>query len=388
MLGSLMYIHYIALSEIPSQTANAVHVMKMSAAFSSLGHSVTLHAKQGFPIDDIHAFYGTQSTFTLALHKNVRIPKFGTIAYMLATARACRFSKVTPELVYGRDPFSILAAAKLGLPVALELHSLPENTMWKHAIRHLFRSSCMRGIVTITRALRDDIAAMFFLDAESILVAPDAADDPYAGVLPPAPSHPAKPLQIGYVGSLYKGRGVEHILALAERCPDMEFVIVGGSALEIAALRRGFVPNNVRYTGYVPHGQLNCYYKEFDIMLAPYGRSVAVAGNRGDSSRYMSPLKIFEYMSYGKPVIASKLAVLDEILDLKAFCFSPELDDVEQWVACLNTLAHDVSLRASMGARGYSVFLRHFTWQARAATILEWLVQRSSDREDIVGPYI
>ena len=349
----------------------------MSAAFAACGHTVTLHAKHGRVADDIHALYGTSGTFSLALHKNLPIPKLGVMTYALAAAFACRFGKTLPQLAYGRDPFSILAAAMLGVPVALELHSIPEKPMWIQAIHALLRSSRMNGLVTITRSLRDDVALMFFQDSDSILVAPDAADDPYAGSLPPPSPAAGSPMRVGYVGSLYRGRGIELILALAERCPGMEFVIVGGQDHELEALRRKSNTANVRHVSYVPHAQLGSYYKDFDVMLAPYERAVAVAGNRGDTSKHMSPMKIFEYMSYGKPIVATKHDVLQEIQELETFCFSSELEDIEQWVACLNTLAHDPALRARMGRQAYSVFLRHYTWKTRADNILEWLKHRA-----------
>jgi Glycosyltransferase len=371
-----MYIHYLSLSELPSQTANAVHVMKMSAAFVGLGHIVTLHAKSGGTEEDLHTLYNTPKNFSIALHKRPPVPKVGAAMYACSVAMSCRLARPVPDLAYGRDPFALLAATWMGMPTVLELHSLPEKPMWIRAIRALLRSRHLLGLVTISRSLRDDLALLFALDSDMIFVASDAADDPYGGCLPSPLPTGKETMRIGYVGSLYKGRGIERIIALAERCPDIEFVIVGGAPHEVEVWHRVSNAGNIRYTGHVPHAELGRYYAGFDAMLAPYERNVAVAGNKGDTGKYMSPLKIFEYMSYGKPIVATKLAVLDEIEQLETFCFSPELENTDQWVQCLHRLADDPALRARMGEQAYSVFLHHFTWKTRARNIMEWLRQR------------
>ena len=106
-----------------------------------------------------------------------------------------------------------------------------------------------------------------------------------------------------------------------------------------------------------------------DVMLAPYQRRVAIYGNSGDTSRWMSPLKIFEYMAARKPMIASDMPVLREVLDdSNAILVDPE--DVDAWQNALTSL-RDPERREQLGTKAHQDFVAYYTWRARADRVLE-----------------
>lgn len=351
---------------------------------------MTLHARRGGEKVDAYARYGTPNSFQIALHNTVSVPKIGALLYALSSAVSSRFSarssrdrfSASPVIAYGRDPFSILAASILGMPVALELHSLPEKPMWIWAIQKLLKSPRFVGLVAITHSLQVDLADMFGINRDEILVSPDAADDPYLNSSPPADTGNSTPC-IGYVGSLYAGRGVERILHFAKECPHLHFIIIGGSNDEIEELRRNSSLINVTFTGYIPHSELRAHYETLDIMIAPYKEKVSPYGNKGDISPYMSPLKIFEYISYGKPIVSTDLKVLSEIPDLDEFCLRPALGDDNMWITYLNMLAENRALRTQMGRKAYLLFKERFTWEKRATRIVQWLETQVHNKASI-----
>jgi glycosyltransferase involved in cell wall biosynthesis len=82
-----------------------------------------------------------------------------------------------------------------------------------------------------------------------------------------------------------------------------------------------------------------------------------------------SPIKMFEYMARHKPIVASDLPVLREILnDSNAVLVGPE--DTEAWVAALHTLG-DPALRERIGGKAYQDFITRYTWKRRAEKVLE-----------------
>ena len=100
----------------------------------------------------------------------------------------------------------------------------------------------------------------------------------------------------------------------------MTFHIVGGLKEDIAYWKnysKDLNVSNIYFYGFVPPKKVEVYKNSFDIVLAPYTNKVSVFGNIGDSSKFMSPLKIFEYMSNKKAIIASDLPVLREVLNSK-----------------------------------------------------------------------
>ena len=76
----------------------------------------------------------------------------------------------------------------------------------------------------------------------------------------------------------------------------------------------GSAPPNMAFYGHVEPTRLGYIYAEFDAVLAPYERRVYTAGS-AETSSVMSPLKIFEYMACGLPIVASDLPTISEVLD-------------------------------------------------------------------------
>jgi glycosyltransferase involved in cell wall biosynthesis len=111
------------------------------------------------------------------------------------------------------------------------------------------------------------------------------------------------------------------------------------------------------------------YRNSFDILLAPYEKKVSIFGsNKGDTSKFMSPLKIFEYMSHKKPIIASDLPVIREILNEKnSILVKP--DDIELWINSIEKLKN-LQNREVIANQALSDFY-NYTWKNRAQLVVK-----------------
>ncbi|MGB4107344.1 MAG: glycosyltransferase family 4 protein [Alphaproteobacteria bacterium] len=367
-----MKIAYIAPQAIPSQAANSIHMMKMAQALAYGGHDVTLFAARGSDDceDDIFAYYGVQRNFKLKL-QNRRPGKWGLIAYGFKNAAGARQMKV--DLVFSRCLMSGWAAAISNFPVLFETHDSPSalNNIARSIFRRLTEHKNLRGLVVISVALKNHIAAQNKIPAEKIIVAPDGADP-----MPPAQSAPFEKnpgsFHAGYTGHLYSGRGIEIIAEMAKACGDVTFHIVGGAPGDLAYWQDRLKSlKNIVFYGHIAPGRVPGFLQNFDVLLAPYQKKVAVAGNTGDTAAWMSPLKIFEYMAAGKPMICSDMPVLREVLQNgeNAVLVSP--DSVADWTAALKKLQADQSLAARIGKTAQEKFLSHYRWQKRAEKIMK-----------------
>jgi glycosyltransferase involved in cell wall biosynthesis len=260
----------------------------------------------------------------------------------------------------------------MGRKVAFETHddSSALNERGRRMVDHLFRSPAVAKVIVISKALAGIYASRYPAYAGKILVAHDGADPvelrrEWSLDAPPAP------FKAGYIGHLYPGRGIEIIVAMAERCPWAGFYVLGGAPEDVERWRSSTrtLPN-LHFTGFLPPAQVESARSSFDVLLAPYQRKVAVSGGGGDTSAWMSPLKIFEYMSSGSPMIASDLPALREILEPGRTALLCPPEDVGQWVEALTRLRDDPSLRAALADNARRTFLREFTWQARAERVL------------------
>ena len=131
---------------------------------------------------------------------------------------------IEPDLVYGRHLLSLCVAARWGVPVFFETHQAPSR-IERLVERRLFRCPNFARLVVISEALRDEYRRCHpDLPAQQILVAPDAADLPDSTDGDAAVSIRREGrLQVGFVGHLYPGKGMEMVAALARNMPDVDF---------------------------------------------------------------------------------------------------------------------------------------------------------------------
>ena len=103
--------------------------------------------------------------------------------------------------------------------------------------------------------------------------------------------------------------------------------------------------------------------------MAPYQKEVAVSGGKGNTSDFMSPLKIFEYMSSKKAIICSDLPVLREILN-EDNSVLVKCDDILDWRKAIEVLQDD-SLRLQIANRACEDFMKKYTWKIRAKNVIK-----------------
>jgi glycosyltransferase involved in cell wall biosynthesis len=227
-------------------------------------------------------------------------------------------------------------------------------------------------LVAISQAIADAILKDFPSLESKMLVAADGAD---AATAPAEPiSRSSSKLSVGYVGHLYPGKGMEIMAELAPLCPWAHFDIVGGRPEDIQYWKeRTGTLGNLTLHGPVPHAAVPAKLAQFDVVLAPYKRSVIVSNGRMDVASWMSPLKIFEYMALEKAIIASDLPVLREVLTDGATALLCDPDDVQSWAAALKRLADDPAERQRLGRSARELLLSSYTWKKRAEKILSAL---------------
>lgn len=181
-----------------------------------------------------------------------------------------------------------------------------------------------------------------------------------------------KKLHVGYIGHLYDGRGIGLLIELARRCDWLHMHIVGGDPDNVAYWKgvcSGL--DNITLYGYVEPAQTERYRRMCDVLVAPYQESVKVAGNRVDTSKWMSPLKIFEYMASRKAIVCSDLPVLREVLEHGENALLCRADDVDDWRRALERLRGDPDLGFALADNAYKGYVAHYTWEQRAAKLLE-----------------
>jgi glycosyltransferase involved in cell wall biosynthesis len=150
-------------------------------------------------------------------------------------------------------------------------------------------------------------------------------------------------------------------LALA---PGLRGLIVGGhpGEADLARVERiareAGVTDRLTITGLVPPRDVTRYLAQADVLVLPNTPSAI-------SERYTSPLKLFEYLTLGKPVAASDLPSIREILthDVDALLVPP--GDAPALAAALIRVTEDAALAGRLGAAALALSA-DYTWDRRA----------------------
>lgn len=371
-----MKILYLSNSIIPSRSANSIHVIKMCQAFADNGHEIILLAPKfrndiyEKNVSDIYEYYGVKRNFKIKKlwHPSIK----GGIFFYSLNIFLYLFLNKGFNLIYGRFLYGCYLATFFKHEVIFEAHNYISNkNNFSHFIfKRLIKSKYFKRHIVISEALKKIYLENGYLNNFIIKVAHDGADD-----IPDFKSkinlHGNKDnLRIGYLGHLYKGRGVENIIHCAKQLKDNTFHIVGGLEEDIKYwknIAKNFDLENIYFYGFVHPRETIKYLNSFDIVLAPYYKKVTVAGNIGDNSKIMSPLKIFEYMSRKKPIIASDLPILREILNDKNSLLV-HYNDIKMWVDAIKKL-DNAKLRSAIGDQAYIDF-KNYTWKNRAKLVL------------------
>ena len=370
-----MKISYLSESIIPSRNANSIHVMKMCHAFAKNGNDVTLFAPD-YPnnevqVNNTYEFYGVEASFNIK--KLIWLNNFKGKARFYGLLAAFYSKKLKPKIAYGRCLQSCFFSSQIGLPVIYESHKLLDNpsriTAWM--FKRMICSKNFQHLVVISDALKYAYQKKYHIPLSQIIVAHDAADQPQE-------TQPIKfnssQFQVGYIGHLYPGKGMEIIANLAKVSPWADFQIIGGKESDINYWQtqlRGL--KNIFFHGFIPPSETEKYRQGCDVLIAPYQRNVSTCGG-GNIGQWMSPLKLFEYMASGKAIMTSNLPVLKEVLTHKVTAWLCEPDDINSWVVGLTNLREQPLLRLSLAQAAKKEFQDKYTWKARVAKVIRGII--------------
>jgi glycosyltransferase involved in cell wall biosynthesis len=376
-----MRIACIATSEVPSRKANSIRVMKVCQSFINLGHSVRLWLPGRTPDiswGELSEHYGIRDRFPIRwLRGAIKLRRYDFC--LLATLDAAIWQA---DLFYFWPLQGAALASRLGLSTALEIHDLPGGRFGPWLFRNFLRGSGAFRLLPITDALRKWLAREYkaTLEAPFTIVSPLAVDlERYADL--PTSEKARRELGFeeaftaGYTGHLYPGRGIDLLVELARRNPQIHFLWAGGEPVAIERWSKRLSNagvTNVRLMGFVPNTQLPLIQAACDVLMMPHERRVSASGG-GDIARFTSPMKMFEYLSSGRAILASDLPVLREVLNEdNAVLIAPE--DINAWNDALRSLEVEEDRRRVLGNQA-RIDAAKYTWVERARRSLEGLTE-------------
>jgi len=242
----------------------------------------------------------------------------------------------------------------------LELHRVPGGATRRRWL--LEAAAGCRRVIAISGGVRDDLLNLG-VDADKVVVEHDACDPALFEELP-AKSDARAELELDadrqvvvYTGGLLPWKGVDVLIDAARELPDVQVLIAGGMPADVDRARAQAAGlENVRIDGFQPPARVPLYLAASDLAVLP-NRSRPLI-----SARYTSPLKAFEYMAAGLPLVASDLPSLREALEEQAGVSFVEPDDSKALAEGLGAALQSSAGRSSGTVR---------SWGQRAVRLLE-----------------
>lgn len=342
----------------------------MCESISNMSNDVTLIAKQNSNKNSLNDFdyYGVEKNFKIIKIFFLNIRGLGEIFYAIKNFFLCL--SISPELIYSRHSYSTLLTSFLGKKYIHEDHTVP-SFFHRSMLKIAFRNKPHK-IVLISESLKNDYKKYFpKISDKNFIVSHDGAeinknfskDENFYKKI-------GKKINIGYVGHLYTGKGMEIIDELSKNVPSVDFHVVGGLEQDIEYWKSKCTQKNIFFHGFYPRKKIPNIIQCFDIMIAPFKSKILLSDKKIDIGRWTSPLKIFEYMAARKPIISSKIVSVKEVLTHRETALLVDPEKIEEWCTSLDELITSESLRIEIAKNAYDLFMKKYTWAKRAENII------------------
>jgi glycosyltransferase involved in cell wall biosynthesis len=156
--------------------------------------------------------------------------------------------------------------------------------------------------------------------------------------------------------------------------PDTHLLLVGGGEEDRARLRNleafAAARDRIRFQDQVPPDEVPLYLRAADVLVLPNSGRFAI------SRHYTSPMKLFEYMAAGRPMVASDLPSLREVLNHEENALLVPPEDPKALAQAIIRLLTDPSLKDRLVASAAGNVIR-YGWPQRAMGILEFMKTRT-----------
>lgn len=371
-----MDFFYLANVRLPTEKAHGIQIMKTCEALANQGVRVELvvPTRKNNLTQDPFEFYGLKKRFALTklwCLDLISVNFFGPLGFWIESFTFFRSIKKylasqKNGIYYTRD-LAIAYWLSKEKPVYYEIHSVPEKT----DRRHLLTWNRARGLVVISIGIKNELVRRGVASAK-ILVAHDAVDVQEFLITESKNECRQKlglPLDkkiVVYTGHLYEWKGAPVLAEAAKKLPvSIETYLVGGTTEDVQYFVRKYPASNLHVVGFRPHQEMVYWQKAADVLILPTSAKTMVG------ARYTSPLKLFEYLVSGTPIIASDSPAVREILSSKnAVLVAPDEPNALQ-TAIVELLQSPVkydNLRTNI-----SLAKDRFSWENRARLILDFV---------------
>lgn len=375
-----MRLLYIANSRLPTEKAHGLQIVKTIEALAQAGLEITLliPRRKNHIKTNIADFYNIQGGLMRTVRPWDVVRPLQYISESLYfpfqriwfTAAAFMYGLFWRGAAYSRDITVSFLLALIGKNVAYEDHE-PKNRL--RGLYGFFLKRIPKK-VAVARGLVDMYRAMG-ISEETYGCAPNGVDIAEFDATARDESLWSRELGVKegtpvalYVGHFYAWKGVYTLLDAAKDI-RAAVALIGGTKEDYAAVERHIKErgiSNVCLRKFMPHREVIRFIKSADVLILPN----TAAEER--SQKYTTPIKLFEYMASGVPIVASNIPSVTPYVRHNENAFLCEPDNSEALARAVNQAINNKEIARQVAQRAYKEAVK-YTWSERAKKIIEFI---------------
>lgn len=370
--------------DAPQDPVGLVRIWTLATALTGIGDDVTVFAPRYRSALMSHDC--AVVPIRLLHWPLIRPLSYVLLSFIHGLLRAVR---ARPDVVYYRwmdSPHALFLAKLLGARCVCEVNGEPvpdwsdEQGGRVRAIRHWLArfalSRCDR-VVVLTEGLRDLLVRRYRVPIQRIAVLPSGTDTELFAPRDPAACRrqlglPEDLPYVGFVGSFYRYQGLQCLMdamvKVRQVWPSAQLLLVGDgeAALELKeqAHRLG-LDGSITWSGRVSYEQVPLYIGAMTVCVAPF------RGDRGETS----PVKVFDYLACGRPVIASAIPCVEKMFVPGTGVQLVSPDHPARLADAVIALLNEPARRVVMGEQGRRFVECHFSWDQIIDRMRAWLLE-------------
>jgi glycosyltransferase involved in cell wall biosynthesis len=372
---------------MPTEKAYGIQIAKMCEAFAMQNLQVTLLIpyRRGSDANRIYKDYDVsgfqiKKSYSPDFYLPGKMDKLAFIVKNIISALVLCFwvLRQNPDFIFSRDELPLYFFSYFKKNIVFEAHKF---SVYRKIFYKRFKKIGIKSVV-LTKELKEAFIKFGF-DEKNILVASDGVDIEEFSVKESKNecrtllNLPKDKKIIGYVGRLRTmgmEKGIDFLInsfsSLLLEIPNLALVIVGGGKKEDIEKYKnmatsGNIPGTkIFFVGQKEHDQIPFYLRAFDVLAMPFPKTTHY-------SLYMSPLKLFEYMAAGRPIIAPDLSSIKEILN-SGNAVLYESENSRSFVEAISKVLKDDKLAEKISE---TIFCeaKKYSWDDRAKKIINFI---------------
>lgn len=369
-----------------AQHAEGVHVREIIKAFREKGHEVFIVAPPGVDTFKCETQNPDQkkSNFWSLISRYMPQIIFEILEIIYNVVALCNLNKqikqVKIDFIYERYAFFSFAGSCVAkynkIPLILEVNEISglkrtRGQVLKGLAGMLERNICLRAdaIVVVSSFLKDKIVNIG-IAPDKIIVIPNGVDvTRFNSAISRNKTiemeyNLMNNIVLGFVGNFVKWHNFDLLIETfndiaKERNLKLMLVGDGPARSEIQdSINKYVIQDKVLITGSIDHMRIPEFIQLMDICIIPH------------SNEFRSPIKMFEYMAMGKPVVAPKVGPIEQVIDdgVNGILFMP--NDKYSFRSCLIDLINDRRKRDELGSNAKNDIMSHYLWKYNADKVL------------------